>query len=53
MHGNWKKESNCPVHFPDFNLESSYDLTDFGKTVETGVNRRLAVITNVSRSLLS
>ena len=30
-----------------------YDLTNFSKTVETGVDPRLAVITNVSRSLLS
>ena len=52
MPGNWKKKTFVPVdHFPDFNLESSTiiiknmfimkNLTDFRKTVETGVDPRL------------
>ena len=48
-----EKENICPDHFPDFNLESSIivilllkmfivkNLTDFRKTVETGVDPRL------------
>ena len=44
------KENICADHFPDFNLESSTtiknifimkNLTDFRKTVETGVDPRL------------
>ena len=54
MPGNWKNKNICPDHFPDFNLESSIivilllkmfivkNLTDFRKTVETGVDPRLA-----------
>ena len=47
MLGNCKKENICPDHFPDFNLGSFIiiksmfimkNLTDFRKTVETGVN---------------
>jgi len=50
MLGNCKKENICPDHFPDFNLASFIiiksmfimkNLTDFRKTVETGVNPRL------------
>ena len=52
MPGNWKKKTFVPVdHFPDFNLESATiiiknmfimkNLTDFRKTVETGVNPHL------------
>ena len=44
-----EKENICPDHFPDFNFESSIiiiiknmftmkNLTDFRKTVETGVD---------------
>ena len=48
-----EKENICPHYFPDFNLESSIivilllkmfivkNLTDFRKTVETGVDPRL------------
>ena len=48
---NWEKENICADHFPDFNLESSTtiknifimkNLTDFRKTVETGVDPRLS-----------
>ena len=51
-----EKENICPDHFPDFNLESSIivilllkmfivkDLTDFRKTVETGVDPRLDLV---------
>ena len=53
MPGNWKKKTFVPVdHFPDFNLESATiiiknmfimkNLTDFRKTVETGLDPRLA-----------
>jgi len=50
MLGNCKKGNICPEHFPDFNLASFIiiksmfimkNLTDFCKTVETGVNPRL------------
>ena len=52
MPGNWKKKTFVPVdHFPDFNLESATiiiknmfimkNLTDFRKTVETGLDPRL------------
>ena len=50
MLGNCKKENICPDHFPDFNLGSFIiiksmfimkNLTDFRKTVETGVNPHL------------
>ena len=52
MPGNWKKKTFVPVdHFPDFNLESATiiiknmfimkNLTDFLKTVETGLDPRL------------
>ena len=50
MFGNFKKENICPDHFPDFNLGSFIiiksmfimkNLTDFSKTVETGVNPHL------------
>ena len=50
MLGNRKKENICPDHFPDFNLGSFIiiksmfimkNLTDFRKTVETGVNPHL------------
>ena len=53
MLGNCKKENICPDHFPDFNLGSFIiiksmfimkNLTDFRKTVEIGVNPRLALI---------
>ena len=47
---NCKKENICPDHFPNFNLGSFIiiksmfimkNLTDFRKTVETGVNPHL------------
>ena len=47
---NCKKENSCPDHFPNFNLGSFIiiksmfimkNLTDFRKTVETGVNPHL------------
>ena len=51
MLGNCKKENICPDHFSDFNLGSFIiiiksmlimkNLTDFRKTVETGVNPHL------------
>ena len=50
MLGNCKKENICPDHFPDFKLGSFIiiksmfimkNLTDFRKTVETGVNPHL------------
>ena len=50
MLGNCKKENICPDHFPDFNLGSFIiiksmfimkNVTDFRKTVETGVNPHL------------
>ena len=50
MLGNCKKENICPDRFPDFNLGSFIiiksmfimkNLTDFSKTVETGVNPHL------------
>ena len=43
-----KKKKKCPHHFPDFNLDKVFciknifimnDVTDFRKTVETGVDR--------------
>ena len=54
MPGNWKKKTFVPVdHFPDFNLESATisikntflmkNLTDFRKTVETGLDPRLSI----------
>ena len=52
MLGNCKKENICPDHFPDFNLGSFIiiksmfimkNLTDFRKTVETGVNPHLRI----------
>ena len=45
------EKSSCPNHLPDFNLESSLllkiyllwkNLTDFHKTVETGVDLHLS-----------
>ena len=53
MPGNWKKKTFVPVdHFLDFNLESATiiiknmfimkNLTDFRKTVETGLDPRLS-----------
>jgi len=50
-----EKENICPDHFPDFNFESSItviiknmlivkNLTDFRKTVETGVDQRLQAL---------
>ena len=50
MFGYFKKENICPDHFPDFNLGSFIiiksmfimkNLTNFRKTVETGVNPQL------------
>ena len=55
MLGNCKKENICPDHFPDFNLGSFIiiksmfimkNVTDFRKTVETGVNPHLTTTTN-------
>ena len=54
MPENWKKKTFVPVdHFLDFNLESSTiiiknmfimkNLTDFRKTVETGLDPRLSI----------
>ena len=47
MPGN-RKQKHLSKHFPDFNLESFFlisfvrkNLTDFCKTVETGVDLRL------------
>ena len=59
MLGNCKKENICPDHFPDFNLGSFIiiksmfimkNLTDFRKTVETGVNpHQLRYYNNVEK----
>ena len=61
MPGNWKNKNICPDHFPDFNLESSIivilllkmfivkNLTDFRKTVETGVDPRLVVLSKLEK----
>ena len=48
-----EKENICPDHFPDFNLKSSIiiknifvmkNLTDFHRTVKTGVDPHLLVV---------
>ena len=57
MLGNCKKENICPDRFPDFNLGSFIiiksmfimkNLTDFRKTVETGVNPHLPLVAALS-----
>ena len=58
-----EKENICPDYFPDFNLESSIIvivllkmfivkyLTDFRRTVETGVDPRLYINDNEQAGL--
>ena len=58
-----EKENICPDYFPDFNLESSIivilllkmfivkNLTDFRRTVETGVDPRLYINDNEQAGL--
>ena len=49
MPGNWKKENICPDYFPEgsiivillLKMFIVKNLTDFRKTVETGVDPRL------------